>query len=142
MTDTEQPPEVAPELLETVVADALAESPAPSAEETETHLAEALESSRPKVERRQSRQLVTAAAISFSLTLLAGSFAVMGGYVPLNGMSVVARTDLGALLMFAPVCALILALLFEVTRLVMKAPIDIPEPRLVSVRWQPGSREG
>ncbi|HWA19063.1 MAG TPA: hypothetical protein VG757_08700 [Devosia sp.] len=141
MTDTEPTAEVAPEILESAVAEALAE-PAPEPAASVVDLAEALAAAQSKVERRPSRQLVTAAAISFSLTLLAGSVAVIGGYVPLRGMSFVTRTDLGALLMFAPVCALVLALLFEVARLVLQHPLDIPEPRVVSLRWTPGDREG
>jgi hypothetical protein len=141
MTDIEPPPEVAPEILETAVAEAIAEPP-PEPAEPVSDLAEELAAAEPAVDRRPSRQLVTAAATSFSLTLLAGSIAVIGGYVPLQGMSTIARTDLGAMLMFAPVCALILALLFEVARLALKAPLDMPEPRLVTLRWQPGDREG
>lgn len=141
MTDTQQPPEVAPELLETAVAEALAEVPREPADPV-LHLTEVLEAAQAKPEKPRSRQLFTAAAISFSLTLLAGSLAVIGGYVPLQGMSFVARTDLGALLMFAPVCALVLALLFEVARLAIKTPLDMPEPRLVTLRWYPGDREG
>jgi hypothetical protein len=141
MIDTEQPPEVAAEILESVVAEAIAEPP-PQPADSVSDLADVLASAQPQSQKHPARQLVTAAAVSFSLTLLAGSVAVLGGYVPLQGMSFVARTDLGALLMFAPVCALILALLFEVARLAIRTPLDMPEPRLVTLRWHPGDREG
>jgi len=89
----------------------------------------------------RARQLVTYATVSFSLTMLAGSLGVIYGIVPVGAMSAPARVDLGAMLLFAPVCALILGLLFEVARLALKAPIDDPEPRAIPIDWAPGPRE-
>lgn len=140
MNDTQHSP-VSTELLESAVAEAIS-SPVNAPNETANDIAEALATTHPASKRQKSRQLVTAAAVSFSLTLLAGSFLVMGGHIPLRGISYATRADIGALLMFAPVCALILALLFEVARLVIKAPLEMPEPRIVTLRWQPGNREG
>jgi len=91
--------------------------------------------------RRQTRQLVTALVTSFSLTLLVGSLAVLSGYLPLD-VNPVARADLGALLMFAPVCALAFAIVFEAARLTFKGPFIAPEPEPIAVRWVPGDREG
>ena len=83
----------------------------------------------------------TATVISFSLTLLAGAIAVLTGLPPLD-MSLGERVDVGAMLFIAPVLALVLAVVFEATRIAMSRA-DLPEPRRQqAVRWAPGRREG
>lgn len=101
-----------------------------------------LAESHPPRQPQPALQFATAAIVAFSLTLLAGSIAVLSGYVPLSQMEFTQRVDLGAILLFAPVCALVLALFFEVAVIALKAPLENPEPRRLPIDWAPGHREG
>lgn len=90
---------------------------------------------------RRVLAFTVAAVVSFSLTLLAGSIAVLTGLVPLH-VSVAERVDVGAVLFVVPVLALVLAVVFEVTRIALTRP-ELPMPRRQqTVRWSPGRREG
>lgn len=92
--------------------------------------------------RRRAVLFTTATIVSFSLTLLAASFAVLFGLVPLQPLSHLARTEIGAMLFMMPVVALVLAVVFEVTGMALSRP-QLPEPRRrQQVRWSPGRREG
>ena len=85
----------------------------------------------------------TATVVSFSLTLLAGSVAVLTNIVPLRMLSLGDRVDLGAMLFVAPVLALVLAVVFETTRIALKRePLPEPRQRQVVRNWTPGRREG
>lgn len=79
--------------------------------------------------------LTTASIVSFSLTLLGAGLAVLAGAVPLSALTLAERVDVGSLLFMAPLLILLLALVFEASRIALrKAPL--PEPRLVPVaRW-------
>jgi hypothetical protein len=89
----------------------------------------------------RASRLTTASIASFSLTLLAGGLLVLSGLVPLP-LSFAERLDVGALLFVAPLMALVLALVFEVSRIALTQR-DLPEPRRQrAVRWTPGRREG
>ena len=91
---------------------------------------------------RRAASFTTATIVSFSLTLLAGSIAVLSGIVPLKQLNPAARVDIGALLFVMPVVALVLAVVFEVTRIALTRP-ELPAPRRrQAVRWSPGRREG
>lgn len=91
---------------------------------------------------RKAVALGTTAVVSFSLTLLAGGIAVLAGAVPLKMLNLGARLDVGALLFVMPVLALVLAVIFEATRIAMTGA-DLPQPRRQQmVRWSPGRREG
>jgi len=93
--------------------------------------------------RRQVRAFTTVTVVSFSLTLLAGSIAVLTNIVPLNFLSFGDRLDLGAMLFLAPVLALVLAVVFETTRIALKRePLPEPRQRQVVRNWSPGRREG
>jgi uncharacterized membrane protein len=92
--------------------------------------------------RRRGDAFTTATIVSFSLTLLCASFAILFGLVPLRAVSPLMRIDIGALLFVMPVVALVLAVCFEVIRIALRSP-DLPEPRRrQAVRWSPGRREG
>ena len=93
--------------------------------------------------RRRINAFTTATVISFSLTLLAGSIAVLANMVPLKALSLGERVDLGAVLFIAPVLALILAVVFEASRIAFSREA-LPEPRRQQVvrNWTPGRREG
>ncbi|MEQ1770670.1 MAG: hypothetical protein ABL879_12600 [Devosia sp.] len=147
MTDQATPstaPDKLPEMLETTVAEALAEPiPVPpdftfANERTEPEIVTPETASR---RRRASRQLFAAAVASFSITLAAVSYGVLGGYVPLR-MSAIDRVDFGALLLVVPLVALMLALVFEATRLALRGPVSIAEPKTLPIAWAPGHREG
>lgn len=92
---------------------------------------------------RRASRLTTASIASFSLTLLAGGIAVLSGMIPLPRLSMAERLDVGALLFVAPLMALVLAVVFEVTRIAL-ASSDLPQPRRQQavLRWTPGRREG
>ena len=140
MTDTEPQSataEVSPEVLTEAVAVALAETDASNAD---LHF----DNDEPADARRKRRSvyLFAGAVSSFSLTLVAGSYAVMAGYIPLPRLDAVSRVDVGAALLFAPVCALAFALVFEAARLALKGPIELPQPRRAPIAWVPGRREG
>ena len=106
-------------------------SPAPAAAETN------------RAKARRIRAFTTATVVSFSLTLLAGSIAVLTNMVPLKALSFGDRIDLGAMLFVAPVLALVLGIMFEATRMAMSRT-PLPEPRRQQAvrNWQPGRREG
>jgi len=92
--------------------------------------------------RRKAASFTTATIVSFSLTLLVASFAVFAGVVPLKMLTAAGRVDLGALLFFVPIVALVLAVCVEAVRVALRSP-ELPEPRRrQTVRWSPGRREG
>jgi hypothetical protein len=95
----------------------------------------------PKAARRAAA-FTTTTIVSFSLTLLGGSIAVLSGLVPLNALSFGERSELGAILFVAPIVALVLAVVFEASRIAFTRA-ELPEPRRQqAVRWAPGRREG
>ncbi|RYE08501.1 MAG: hypothetical protein EOP22_13215 [Hyphomicrobiales bacterium] len=104
-----------------------AQQPQPSAEATRA---------------RRKLAFTTTTIVSFSLTLLAGSIAVLAGMLPISGLTRIERIDVGAVLFAAPILALVLAIMFEATRIAFTRK-DLPEPRRQDViRWTPGRREG
>jgi TRAP-type C4-dicarboxylate transport system permease small subunit len=97
----------------------------------------------PEAKRRRLNAFTTATVVSFSLTLLAGSIAVLTNTIPLRFLSFGDRVDLGAMLFVAPVLALVLAVIFETTRIALKRePLPEPRQRQVVRNWAPGRREG
>ena len=92
---------------------------------------------------RRVTAFTTATIISFSLTMLAGSVAVLGNLIPLQALSFGQRVDLGAMLFAAPILALMLAVFFEATRVALTRE-HLPEPRRRELvrNWTPGRREG
>ena len=94
-----------------------------------------------KPKHRRARAFTTTTIVSFSLTILGAAIAVLSGLVPLRPMSFAERIDVGSLLFVAPIVALVLAIVFEVTRIALTRP-DLPAPRRQqAVRWSPGRRE-
>jgi hypothetical protein len=95
------------------------------------------------VKNRRVSRLTTASIASFSLTLLAGGIGVLAGIVPLPHLSLTERLNVGSLLFVAPLMALVLALVFEVSRIALTRA-DLPQPRRrqAVLRWTPGRREG
>lgn len=94
------------------------------------------------VAKARARAFTTSTVVTFSLTLLAGSVAVLANVVPLRNMDLGERIDVGAILFVAPVVALVLAVVFEATRIALRRE-PLPEPRRKqAVVWNPGRREG
>ncbi len=92
--------------------------------------------------RRKAQAFTTTTIVSFSLTLLAGAIAVLTGLVPLRHVSFAERIDIGSMLFVMPVVALVLAMVFEVTRIALTRP-ELPAPRQKqALKWTPGRREG
>ena len=84
--------------------------------------------------------LASAAVVCFSFLFLAASFAVFSGLVPLSGLDPLHQAALGGLLFFAPVLTLILAMILEASRLVLRDQ-PLPEPvRPRAIVWDPGRR--
>ena len=91
----------------------------------------------------RARAFTTATVISFSLTLLAAAIAVLANKVPLATLTMGERVDLGAVLFAAPVLALVLAVVFEATRIALRrAPLPEPRRQQVALQWTPCRREG
>ena len=100
-------------------------------------------SAAPTSKNRKSNKAMaftTTTIVSFSLTLLGASIAVLSGLVPLH-LNHGARVDVGALLFLTPLVALMLAMCFEVVGVALRSS-ELPEPRRRQVvRWSPGRRE-
>ncbi len=91
---------------------------------------------------RKAAALAVGLAAGFSLTMFAAGLAVSTGALRLAGVTLTERVDLAAALIFAPVCALIFAILFEVARAASRGKLEDPGPRVRPIRWSPGQREG
>ena len=93
---------------------------------------------------RRAAVFTTTSVVSFSLTLLGGSIAILTNLVPLGTLTLGQRVDLGAMLFVAPVLALVLGILLEATRVALSqdGPAAEPHRRQVVRHWQPGRREG
>ncbi len=60
--------------------------------------------------------VATVAAISFSLTFVGVSLALLAGMLPERLATLTATLDTGVVLLFVPLCALVLAIIAEVAR--------------------------
>jgi hypothetical protein len=90
-------------------------------------LREALMSTTPKT--RRVAFLTTAVIVSFSLTLLGCGVAILSGTLPLRSIGAADRTDIGSMLLASPILILVLALIFEATRIALKtSPLPEPQP--------------
>ena len=84
------------------------------------------------------------AGIAFVLTLGLAAWAISSG-VAAAGLSFLNRSvEPEVVMLFVPLCALILAIAFEVTRIVARGtlPGTRLRPRRQSRAWGPGHREG
>lgn len=95
-------------------------------------------------ERAQLRRnLVSASIISFSLTFVGVSLAVLAGYVPAQQALLNGKIDAEVVLLFVPLCALVFAIVAEVLRVAVSGPVR-PVARRSSPlsEWKPGHGEG
>ena len=93
--------------------------------------------------KKRAAAFTTATIVSFSLTLLVGAIAVLTNLLPLQSLTRVERIDLGAVLFIAPILALVLAVVFEATRIAFTRK-ELPQPRRreAVLHWTPGRGEG
>lgn len=88
-----------------------------------THLPEGAKKSRPL----SIVSKVVIATIAFSLTVVAASIALMAGILPAGGLNAAERFDMGALMLFVPICLLTLGIVAEATRIAATSPKSVPE---------------
>lgn len=91
-----------------------------------------------------SNPLSVAAAISFSLTFVGAGVALLLGLVPQNLLFGAQQVDTGVVLLFVPLCALLLAIMVETVRATLNNGIaKAPAPRVNALSaWKPGQGEG
>lgn len=97
--------------------------------------------------KAQRHALTTATIISFSLTFALAGFALLFGFLPQDAHSLAASgksIETGVVLLAVPLVALVLAILFEATRLALRGPLNLAQPRPTRTLtdWKPGHGEG
>jgi TRAP-type C4-dicarboxylate transport system permease small subunit len=100
---------------------------------------------RPFSARRLLRNpLTSAAAISFSLTFVAGGIALLTGLLPARATTAMGEIDTGVVVLFVPLCALLLAIIVEVVRSIVRDGLRYQAPRKANAleSWKPGMGEG
>ena len=92
---------------------------------------------------RLRRNLFSASIISFSLTFVGVSLAVLAGYLPAQQALLDGKIDAEVVLLFVPLCALIFAIVAEVFRVAASGPVRTPARRMPPLsEWKPGHGEG
>jgi hypothetical protein len=129
-------------LAQEAVAGALAEGPLPAAGQPEPA------KKRPPLWRqgrvKPGTSLIAVTAISFSLTFVGVSLALLAGVLPPSFASLQPPVDLGVVLLMVPLFALVFAMMAEALRAALKGT---PRPHVhravVALNtWQPGRGEG
>ncbi len=88
--------------------------------------------------------LSAATAISFSLTFVVAGIALLLGIIPPRAIIGGGDVDTAVVLLFVPLCALILAILVEVVRSILREGLQSPKARESNPLsgWKPGHGEG
>ena len=88
--------------------------------------------------------LASVTAISFSLTFVVVSIALLTGMLPPGIVALAMPVDLGVLLLIVPLTALVLAILAEAFRGALRGVPTTHTPRTVTALsdWRPGHGEG
>lgn len=88
--------------------------------------------------------VATVIAISFSLTFVAVSIALLLGVLPAHIVAIQPPVDLGVLMLMVPLCALVFTMLAEVLRAAIRGlpRIRAPRPTPALSAWRPGHGEG
>ena len=88
--------------------------------------------------------LASVTAISFSLTFVVVSIALLTGMLPPGLVALAMPVDLGVLLLIVPLTALVLAILAEAFRGALRGVPTTHTPRTVTALsdWRPGHGEG
>ncbi|MHB1110849.1 MAG: hypothetical protein ACYCZU_11110 [Devosia sp.] len=94
--------------------------------------------------KRGSRNFISASIISFSLTFVGVSLAVLAGYLPARQALSTGKLDAEVVLLFVPLCALVFAIVAEVLRIAAKGPLRSTTARRMTPLsdWKPGHGEG
>ena len=99
-----------------------------------------------KRSKKLDRSLTSITAISFSLTFVGVIIALLAGFLPRNFalLEIDAQVDTGVMLLFVPLCALVLAIVAEVLRAAMRGPVrpQVPRLRRPLSNWQSGHGKG
>lgn len=101
-----------------------------------THLPEGAKKPRPL----SIVSMVIVATIAFSLTVVAASIALMAGVLPAAGLNAAERFDMGALMLFVPICLLTFGIIAEATRIAATSPTSVPES-VERIDWRRTQRE-
>lgn len=88
--------------------------------------------------------LSAATAISFSLTFVGAGIALLLGIIPPRTIVGAGEIDTAVVLLFVPLCALILAILVEVVRAILREGLQAPKAHQSNPlsAWKPGHGEG
>ena len=88
--------------------------------------------------------LASIVAISFSLTFVGVSVALLMGALPASIASIQPPVDLGVLMLMVPLCALVFTMLAEVLLAAIRGlpRIRAPRPTPALSAWRPGHGEG
>jgi uncharacterized membrane protein YidH (DUF202 family) len=91
-----------------------------------------------------SWNLTSVTAISFSLTFVLMSVALLAGVMPQSFAALPMPVDLGVLLLMVPLCALVLAIMAEALRAAMQGVPSGKARRTATAlsQWRPGHGEG
>jgi hypothetical protein len=94
--------------------------------------------------KRSRLNLISASIISFSLTFVVVSVAVLAGYLPAQQTLLSAKLDIEVVLLLVPLCALVFAIVAEVLRIAAKGPLRSTAVRHTAPlsNWKPGHGEG
>ena len=97
--------------------------------------------------KARRRALTTATIISFSLTFALAGFALLLGLLPRDAQFLASATgsiETGIVLLVVPLVALVIAILFEATRLAWRGPVRMQsaKPTRTLSGWKPGHGEG
>jgi hypothetical protein len=89
-------------------------------------------------------KLSAAAIIGFSLTLVGAGVAMLAGFVPQRMLPALDNLDATVVLLFVPLCALTLAILFEAVRTTFNGGLHraVPVKSGALEPWRPGRGEG
>lgn len=98
----------------------------------------------PQTRADRAAGLASVTAISFSLTFVGVSLALLAGVLPERVAQFGASIDVGVLLLFLPLCALAFAISIEVVRAARKGTLRSgAPPRMRPLSgWRPGPGEG
>lgn len=91
---------------------------------------------------RAGRRFVSSAAIGFALTFVVAVIAVVAGILPRVGLAAALSVDVGVMLLFVPLCALVLAVLVEVVRGLSDPQASVHRTDDRFAAWRPGHGEG
>jgi hypothetical protein len=97
-----------------------------------------------RLPRPQFRNALSATTvIAFSLTFVVAGVALLLGIIPPRTITGAGEIDTAVVLLTVPLCALLLAILVEVVRSIVREGLQTPKPRQSNPlsAWKPGHGE-